>query len=92
MLVHDLRAPMMVAADVIETEVTPLELLTSLKDRSKTVMLTYAEAPHVYRHCFVWFDPATGSLGFAAASDGQEAYELAQAQYQRETSLYRTMQ
>lgn len=92
MLIHDLRAPMMLATTVIETKKTPLELLVSLKDRSKAVMIAYAESPSVFRNCFVWFDPETGSLGFADASDGKEAYQLAQSAYQRETSPYRTVQ
>ncbi len=87
MIVHDLRMPMMLAPKVIETDAHPLELLVALKDRRKAVMMSYAATlqPLTHLHSFVWFGPESGEFGSAISSDGQEAWALAQAEYQRAT-------
>ncbi|MDN3520017.1 hypothetical protein [Halomonas ramblicola] len=90
MVIHDLRTPMMANSKVIETEENPITLLRSLNDRSRVVMLMYKPDldPTSLVYCFMSFNPENGELGFAYGGDAQEAYELAQAQYQRETSPY----
>lgn len=87
MIVHDLRMPMMLAPKVIESAAHPLELLVALKDRRKAVMLTFVATiqPQTHLHSFVWFDPESGEFGSAISPDGQEAWALAQAEYQRAT-------
>lgn len=87
MVVHDLRGPLMLAPRVIETAESPLVLLQRLGDRANTVMLMHKPdlGPDSLRFSFCWYRPEDGSFGFACADMAQEAYELAQAQYQRET-------
>lgn len=86
MLLLDLRAPLMMVTNVVETDASPMEMLHSLRDRSKAVMTIFNADLKRHRYCCVSFNPETNDMVFATAPSAEEAYQLAQAQYQRDTS------
>ncbi len=86
MLLLDLRAPLMMVTRVVETDAGPVEMLQSLRDRSKAVMVIFNADLKRHCYCCVSFCPKANELVSATATSAEEAYLLAQAEYQRDTA------
>ncbi|NVF13773.1 hypothetical protein [Vreelandella maris] len=85
MLIFDLRKPMLEACEVHDTDKHPLEALINLADRSIGMMMLYNVDAVRLSYSFLSFDPGTGKHITVEAPDPVRAYELAQAEYQRDT-------
>ncbi|MGE4532616.1 hypothetical protein [Halomonas sp.] len=88
MIVHDLRTPMMMNVKVIESDDDPFEVLKTLGDRCRAMMVMHRRdlEQNNIMFGFIAYSPDTDQLVYSWHSDGKTAYELAQAQYQRDTS------
>lgn len=92
MLIFDLQKPMLTAARVHDTEQHPLQALTTLADRSIGMMMVYNLDELNISYTFLSFDPGTRKHITVEAPNPVRAYELAQAEYQRDTGLCSTVQ
>lgn len=92
MLIFDLQKPMLAASRVHETEQHPLEALITLADRSIGMMMVYNLDELNISYTFLSFDPDTRKHITVEAPNPVRAYELAQAEYQRDTGPSRSVQ
>ncbi|MEX0603843.1 MAG: hypothetical protein WD623_16915 [Marinobacter sp.] len=90
MLLFDLREPF--TGVVHETEQHPLVEIRSLSDRAKAVMMIYNLDFTRISYSFLSFDPDTGMTATVEARTPERAYELAQAEYQRDMGPTRAVQ
>ncbi|MGQ4879817.1 hypothetical protein ACOJCM_14725 [Billgrantia sp. LNSP4103-1] len=92
MLTFDLRKPMLTASRVHESDQHPLEALRRLADRAMGVFMIYNVDELNISYTVMAFDPGTGKYVTTEAPSPTRAYELAQAEYQRDTGPSRSVQ
>ncbi|WP_148863275.1 hypothetical protein [Marinobacter fonticola] len=91
MLLFDLRQPM-TDCRVHDTEEHPLVELRALADRALAVMMSYSLDYARVSYTMLSFDPDTGKTVTVEARTPGRAYELAQAEYQRDTGPSQAVQ
>lgn len=93
MLVFDLSKPDVIASSwVYDTDQPPFVALQEIADRSQAVMMGYnIDLAHI-AYSVVAFDPANGKHITIDEMTPERAIELAQAEYQRDTSPARAVQ
>lgn len=92
MLLLDLRWPIRLSATVVQTQEHPLAVLRALGDRSKAVMMTFSQSFESVRFSCMSYNPADGKTVCADGDTPEEAFELAKAQYQRDTGPTQALQ
>ncbi len=92
MLLLDLRWPIRLSATVVQTQEHPLAVLRALGDRSKAVMMVFNQDFQHTRYTCMAFNPADGQTVCADGGTPEEAFELAKAQYQRDTGPTQALQ
>ena len=91
MLLFDLRESML-EGQVHDTDRHPLEELHVLGDRSRAVLMVYSLDYSRISYTVMSFDPRTGKTVTVEARTPGRAYELAQAEFQRDTGPSQSVQ
>lgn len=84
MLFFNLKQPFDAAARVYKTKLHPLEAIITMADRSVGVMMVYSLDEERISYTVIAYDPATKKHITVEARTPLRAYELAQAEYQRD--------
>lgn len=92
MLIFDLQKPMFTGCRIHATKQHPLEALVTLADRSVGMMMIYSLNETSLSYTFLSYDPDTRKHITVEAPDPMRAFELAQAEYQRDTGPSRSAQ
>lgn len=92
MILLDLRWPMGMAATVVQTQEHPLTVLRALGDRSKAVMMVFNQDFQHIRYSCMAFNPADGQTVCIDGDTPGEAFEIAKAEYQRDTGPTQALQ
>lgn len=92
MIIFDLRKPMLAASSIHNTDQHPLEALRRIADRAMATFMYYNVDEENICYTAMAFDPASGKYVTVESPDIVRTYELAQAEYQRDTGPSQTVQ
>ena len=92
MMIFDLKKSMLNAASVHDTEQNPFDALATLADRSIAMMMVYNLDDTTLAYLFISHDPNDRKHITVEASNPVRAFELAQAEYQRDTGPTQAVQ